>query len=304
MPMLEVEQVACGGCGADRPARLFSETYRLLQQSVLLGINRCGDCGLVYVSPRLTPTATQLVYEHDAEHTISHNYCWSGSASEQRFRPLLARLAKLGKPGRLLDVGCGGGHFLRAAAAAGRWQVAGIEPVSDAARQAAHYAKCDVHCTTLDRVNLAPESQQVVTLLGVLEHVHEPRQTLIEAHQLLASDGLLGIYVPNFDYLRLKDAGPLARLRFGQSSHLHPQEHLFGYQAKTMVRLLEATGYHIERIDVGPPFAHGWLAKRLAKQLAFAGVRLLYRTTGIHLGGLEIIARKRPAEPAVDKVAA
>lgn len=293
---LHTEEVGCGGCGAAARRRLYSERYKLFDQAVELGINRCERCGLVYVSPRLTPESVQLVYEHDAEHTISHNYCWSGSDSEARFAPLLTRLAGLAPAGRLLDVGCGGGHFLHAAQARGSWLCEGLEPVAQAADQAARYADCTVHNATLEEAGLKPGRYQVVSMLGVLEHFHDPLATLAAAKRLLADDGLLCAYVPNFNYLRLKDAGPICYARHQRWSKLHPQEHLFQYQPQTLLQLLKTAGFEPVRLDVGKPFLHGGSAKRFAKKIAFGAASALRATTGVCIGGLEVIAQKGPSQ--------
>lgn len=270
---------------------MFNENYTLAGSTAVLGINRCRSCGLVYVSPRLTVESTRLVYECDAAQTISHNYCWGGSSSQRRFAPLLKRLTEVARTGRLLDVGCGSGQFLQAAQQAGRWQVYGIEPIAEAARLAMKHAACDVQQTTLDRAAYPSHSFAVVTLLGVLEHVSDPLATLRQARQLLSDDGALAAYVPNFNYLRWKDAGLLSYLRTKRRSNLHAQEHLFHYTPHTICRLLEACGFDVLRIDVGRPFASRRLVVHALKEAAYWATAALQRTTGTHLGGLEVIAR-------------
>jgi 2-polyprenyl-3-methyl-5-hydroxy-6-metoxy-1,4-benzoquinol methylase len=288
---LQVERVACTHCGSNVAQRLFTEQYQLAGKSIDLGINRCRRCELIYVSPRLTPEATRLVYELDAADTISHNYCWDGDASESRFDGLLDRLTKLGSNGRLLDVGCGGGHFLRAAKRRGIWDVIGLEPIEKAAIQAARYAGCDVRKTTVDDAEFPAASFDVISLLGVLEHVHEPLAVLRSARSLLRADGLLAIYVPNYLYLRLKDTGLVCYARTRHWSRLHPQEHLHQFTPRTLAQVLRTSGFEVLQVDVGRPFASRHQSKQLAKQAAYAATCGLKALTGVHLGGLEVIAR-------------
>ncbi len=291
---LHTEAVACNLCGCTAARRLFTETYALGASRAELGINLCRRCSLIYVSPRLTPESTQLVYQHDAEDTISHHYCWDGSSDAGRFRPLLRRLSRIASGGQFLDVGCGGGQLLVEARRTGRWHVVGVEPVVAAAHQAASYSGATVHATTLEQAPLEPESFDVITLLGVLEHVHDPTETLRHAYGLLRPGGALAVYVPNFNYLRCKDAGIVSWLRTRRWSVLHPQEHQFQYTPRTLKSLLTSQGFELDRLDLGQPFAHGSRLKRTLKGAAFAGLQMLYRTTGIHLAGIEAIAR-RPA---------
>ena len=73
------------------------------------------------------------------------------------------------------------------------------------------------------------ESVDIVALMGVLEHLHDPLKTLQRVHGLLRPGGVLAVYVPNFSYLRIKDTGLVAMARRGRWSDLHPQEHLFHF---------------------------------------------------------------------------
>jgi SAM-dependent methyltransferase len=288
---LQTETVGCGLCGSCEGARLYTERYLLGLSAVELGINRCRKCSLVYVSPRLTPVSTQLVYELDAGQTISREYCWDGDLSERRFAPLLQRLAQLARPGALLDVGCGGGQFLRVAQRTGRWRVTGVEPMSDAASQAQLYSGGDVRCATLDAAGFSDGSFEVITMLGVLEHLHDPVATLRLARTLLKTGGVLAAYVPNFHYLALKDAGPICYARTRRWTQLHPQEHLFHYTPATLREILHAAGFDVLRIEVGRPFTSPNPLTRWAKEAGYWAACALQATTGIHLGGLEVIAR-------------
>lgn len=289
---LQTESVPCGVCGKDAPRPLYYEAYELHGQSVQLGIKRCGECGQVYVSPRLDRNSVQLVYEADAVETISHNYCWSGETSDARFGPLLGRLKQAQPSGALLDVGCGNGSFLSAANQLKCWDLYGVDPVVTAIAQAQKRVAAKFACSTLEDTSYTDESFSIVSMLGVLEHLHDPLTTLRRAHRLLQPGGVLAVYVPNFHYLRLKDAGLASWLRDGRWSSLAPQEHLFHFTPNTLQQLLARAGFETSRVDVGRPFLRkqGW--KRWLKQTAFAATLLLHRTTRIHMGGLEVLAVK------------
>ena len=295
---LVTEDVACGVCGQPGRRRLFTELYRLGQHQVQLGINQCTHCGQVYVSPRLDRDSIEHVYRFDSQHTISHNYCWAGQCSDERFTPLLDRLATYAPTGRLLDVGCGSGSFLKAAQARRRWQLIGIEPSMAAADQARDLVAAPILPVTLGQANFPKEHFDVITLLGVLEHLHDPLATLRLAHRLLKRDGILAIYVPNFRYLRLKDTGLPAWLRRGRWSCLAPQEHLFHFTPHLLTQLLARSDFEMVRLDVGRPFVQGRWWQRWWKDAAFAATFTLHRSTGIHLGGLEALVRRQKQEPA------
>ncbi|NOY42652.1 MAG: class I SAM-dependent methyltransferase [Planctomycetes bacterium] len=288
---LQTEGVPCNLCGASSYQKVSSETYELNGSRVSLGVVRCNHCKLVYTNPRLTQDSTFLVYEHDTAHTISSNYCWAGDHSQARFVPLIRRLHKLSPTGKLLDVGCGSGDFLRAASQSGNWDSVGVEPIENAAESARSVSDAEVHTSVLEKAPISPNSMDIVTMLGVLEHLHDPADTLSTVRQLLKPSGLLAIYVPNFNYLRVKDTGPLCFLRRRRWSDLHPQEHQFHFTVNTLHALLQKGGFEVLRTDVGQPFAVGNAVVRNLKRGFHVGVQALWRQTGVHLGGLEVIAR-------------
>jgi SAM-dependent methyltransferase len=180
---------------------------------------------------------------------------------------------------------------LRAAKRAGRWHVVGVEPITDAALQARRGSGCEVRCATLDAAAFPPASFDVIAMLGALEHLHDPMATLRIARMLLKRDGVLAAYVPNFHYLAWKDAGLVCYARTGRWSKLHPQEHLFHYTPATIRQILQKCGFDVVRIDVGRPFTSQQPLKRLAKEVAYMATCALKSATGIHLGGLEVVAR-------------
>lgn len=289
---LPTEDTACNLCGGNRRKLLYSENYHLQGQSARLDICRCDRCGLVAVGPRLTRDAVARVYACDAENTISQNYCWDQTASTSRFRPLLERIQKVVPRGRLLDVGCGAGDLLDEARKFGCWELEGLDPSAQAAELAQQRVGCTIHQALLEDVDLPSASFDVITLLGVLEHLHDPSSTLARVHELLKPGGVVAVYVPNFDYLKFKDAGLLCYLRRGRWSDLHPQEHQFQFTRRTLSHMLSSREFDLLRMDVGQPFLRGNAVARTFKKLAFAGAVTLSSTLGIHLGGLEAIGRK------------
>jgi SAM-dependent methyltransferase len=100
--------------------------------------------------------------------------------------------------GRILDVGCGKGSFLRAfAAVRPGWRYAGVEPSRDEAELARRDGRLEVFEGMFGSVPLASASFDLISIMHVLEHVSQPAGVLRELHRLLRPGGQLFIEVPN-----------------------------------------------------------------------------------------------------------
>ena len=206
-------------------------------------IQQCGACGFQFTNPRPAATSIGKYYESDAY--VSHNSAAQGLVNRvykvARYftvRRKVALITKLngGRPGQLLDYGCGTGHFLARAKQAG-WQVAGLEP-NDRAR---HDAAARVGQPILDAAalaGLAPGSFDLISLWHVLEHVHALEATLSELITKLKPGGRLLIAVPNAESLDAQ------HYRQNWASYDVPR-HLYHFVPATMQRLLARHGLRV-----------------------------------------------------------
>jgi SAM-dependent methyltransferase len=127
------------------------------------------------------------------------------SAFTRRFKPpmparlLSQTLARLPGPpgGQLLDIGCGDGAFLEAAAP--HFAVSGVEiSAAMAARARQRLPAAAIHTGPLTEVSLPHTSFDVVTLFSVLEHEWRPLDALAVVARVLRPGGTAILKVPNF----------------------------------------------------------------------------------------------------------
>lgn len=110
-------------------------------------------------------------------------------------RRYLADLCRAGVTGgRLLEVGCGSGSFLRAARAAG-FEATGCELSGSLARRVEYATGVPVHCG--DLASMPERAFDVACMHHVLEHVSDPVAFLRAAQERLKPGGLLHLAVPN-----------------------------------------------------------------------------------------------------------
>ncbi|WP_395145939.1 class I SAM-dependent methyltransferase, partial [Armatimonas sp.] len=143
-------------------------------------------------------------------------------------------------PRRALDVGCGDGRFLAQLAAQG-WTVEGLETDSVAAELARKRTGGTIHEAPLEEVTLPRKAFGLVSILHVLEHVPDPRETLTAAWNALAPGGALLIAVPNVNCLE-------ARLFRSCWYPLDLPRHYWGFAPRTLTRLAEECGFAVQRI--------------------------------------------------------
>lgn len=111
-------------------------------------------------------------------------------------------IKKITDSGRLLDVGCGIGRFLKEAGAS--YDVFGTEISEYALLAANHQAGLKGRLTQADALKGLPYrsgSFDVVTALDIVEHLDRPETFVAEAWRLLRPGGLLVLSTPNPDSL-------------------------------------------------------------------------------------------------------
>jgi SAM-dependent methyltransferase len=202
-------------------------------------IRRCGDCGLALTWPPPSPTEMGRYYP-DA---------YYGNAGEKRFvgpveglqralygaRARRVEAAAGGRPGRVLDVGCGRGFLLDAFRRRG-WAAEGTEMSEASSAHAREVLGIRVHIGTLESLSLPGGSFDAVTLWHVLEHVTDPGSLLGEIGRLLRPGGVLLVSVPNF-------GSPEARLSGPGWFHLDAPRHLVHFTPESLGKVLTGAGF-------------------------------------------------------------
>lgn len=202
------ESLSCNACSARYP--LIAGEIPDFRTAELARLNLAEDRA---AAQRLL----QQVDGHSAEQTVRHIFAarphWTESQIERRTREVLAAPARLGPqlrgwlepsldpPGPLLDIGCGPGGLLCAAAERGAdpvgidtslsWLIAARVVLRERgvqARLAAAYAEA---------LPLASASVRAVVSLDVIEHVTSPKKMLREVDRVTRPGGVFLFSTPN-----------------------------------------------------------------------------------------------------------
>jgi 2-polyprenyl-3-methyl-5-hydroxy-6-metoxy-1,4-benzoquinol methylase len=140
--------------------------------------------------------------------------------------------------GRILDIGCGSGFFLRTLDPH-KWDRFGVE-LGEVAAEAAERAlgRGRVSLGTLIQSIQADSSFDVVTFWSSLEHTNEPRANLREARRIIKPGGTLIVQLPNA-------ASYQSRFFGGDWFALDAPRHRYHFSLSTLDRLLSETGFQI-----------------------------------------------------------
>ena len=225
---------SCPVCGKPEfKNKLVVEDKTVSHES--FAIVQCTACSFQFTNPR--PEAAEIGRYYESEAYVSHNSGAAGLINRAykvaRFFTMRRKVSLLNelapRRGKLLDYGCGTGHFLAAAQAA-NWQVVGLEPNARARAEASQRLGQPVGQD--DLAAFEPGSFDAITLWHVLEHVHLLNETLAQLTALLKPDGVLLIAVPNVESL---DAQHYREL---WAAYDVPR-HLYHFAPKPMAQLLK-----------------------------------------------------------------
>lgn len=170
-------------------------------------IVECISCGFKFTNPR--PEEDKLGDYYKSEEYVSHSNTNKGliNSAYQMVRKytLLKKLqliSKFYKTGKILDIGCGTGEFLKTFKDA-KWQTLGIEPSPDVRKMAIENYGLDVR-EEAEINNLEASSFDVITMWHVLEHVPNLSDRMEDLKRLIKPNGIIIIAVPNCTSLDAK----------------------------------------------------------------------------------------------------
>jgi len=243
-----MEYVNCNSCGSADTKILYELWDYLLQRMEVQGtLVRCRQCGLIYQNPR--PELNEISFDYPPEYAPYN--CQLDKTNTSKLDDWLVQyglnkrihlIKKYKENGSLLDIGCGSGEFLNAMQIIPGWNLTGVELNSYAADKAIDRYNLRIFNGTLEQAFFPNETFDVVTLWDVLEHLHDPTASLIEIRRILKPGGLLVLRVPNYQSWQ--------RRLFGRHwAGLDAPRHLYVFDAITLSRLLENSGFIIDKIQ-------------------------------------------------------
>jgi SAM-dependent methyltransferase len=229
----------CPGCGNDNIGNLLAAPDRFHGRNQFYQLLRCSDCSLVWLKD--PPKAEDMAqhYGDDYDQTIAE----VGEASPGRWQDRTTTLASYKQGGKILDLGCSSGSFLKTLDGKG-WELYGVEMSTESATRAKTRCGASVFVGDILDAPFPSGMFDAVTCFHVFEHLYQPRETLAKVVRWLKPGGVFYTLMPNID-----SAG--ARI-FG--SYWYPLElprHLYHFSPKSLERMAGSVGLEAISVTTG-----------------------------------------------------
>ncbi len=232
------ETVDCVLCGSSLKKTLFSYgDFKAV---------KCLECGLKYMSPRLSNEKLQKAYEQTyAPAKDFEGVLHDMSTVEERERKRrdmkveIEATLRHTENGRVLDVGCGAGIYLESLP--DTWEKHGIDRSPWAAEYTSKVLGIPVVTGQIEDAEYPEKHFDVINMTYVLEHLRDPVHVLGTLCRWLRDDGIGIISVPNFGSICARVFREFYRL-------VDPCQHLFMYTPGTLKSILAQTGFEPRRI--------------------------------------------------------
>jgi len=224
----------CPSCETTAFSRILKKDH--------MDIVQCDQCSLVYTNPVFNEEHYKTTYKSEDYQEIvkdlgeeSHDYRVRRFGSERI--KIMSQFNKNQKPIRYLDVGCSTGFVVEAAKNEG-WDAVGID-LNPSAIEFGQSRGLDLRNNSLDQISFSENYFDVISLFDVLEHLTNPKDIISQALYYLKNDGLIFLYVPNWD--------SASRFLMGENAHfIWPTHHLNYYTPQTIISFLKIFDLKIE----------------------------------------------------------
>ena len=222
----------CNICGSKKrrvKLKVYNRVYTL-----------CLECGLIYRFPLPQKVDIIKLYKNSKSTNLE--------IEEKRdiiYKEFLKEFKKI-KPfyGKLLDVGCGYGTFIKIANKSG-WEVAGIELSTDACEYISKRLKLRVYNIDISDIDLIKERFDLICMWNVLDHLIDPLGALLKIKGLLEENGVVYIRVPNFQYhyVAYRIGKILEQLINNDFAVKTTIFHIYCFTSKTLSLILKRAGF-------------------------------------------------------------
>jgi len=235
-------QKACPLCRQSRSESVYQS---------LPSLRRCKACGFVYTA-EVTPAEIYTEDYFRGKGGYDFLGSWAMLYDQVRFPVVLSHIQRHVTSGKVLDVGCGTGTFLKFMYDEG-YEPYGLDVSAFAVDIVKKQFGFPVVQGTLDSISANWDKFDVITFFHVLEHVEDPISCLANSiRPLLRNDGIALIEVPNF--------GSIDSRVDGESwEDLKLDQHISHFTISTLKKCVAASGMKVTEYFTYSPLGHKFM---------------------------------------------
>lgn len=203
---------------------------------------QCSSCGLGRAETKdFDPSSYYTADYFSGGHSDGYSdYRGAEPVLRQEFARSVRFLRHYRDGGRLLDLGCAYGFFLKEAQR--HFEVSGIELAEQAAAEC-RSAGLHVLSGLADEANMAQIGEvDVITMFDVIEHLPQPTETLALCYRYLKPGGVIVITTGDFASLAARWTGTKWRL-------MTPPQHLWFFTVQSLQQMATLHGLKMEHSD-------------------------------------------------------
>ena len=244
-----MENVNCLFCGADNH-KIHERFGHKKQYSYV----QCRKCALIYLNPRPKYDEEFLEIAYDEYGKNSYHVLNNGQLSDderkgvEKEKRLFQEIEdKIGRKGKILDIGCATGLFLYGIRELG-WEVTGIDISVPMINFTNDIFKIEAYAGQYEDIDLGTSGPfDVIYCSHVIEHIPNPYIWMSKFKKDLTPEGILCLQIPNQYSLGrviqrfLKNI----KLRKNKWAIWRTPDHLFEPHAASLKYLIDKCGYNI-----------------------------------------------------------
>ena len=226
-----LEETSCIFCGSNKKKPLYSRIdARYFLDENLYTMNQCLDCESYFLSPRIKKEFLSRYYPNEfyyLDHTQASIWRQELQKNYKKYTYYLKNM----KPGRILDIGCRDGSFVKFMELLG-WQAEGYEYSNEVENRFG----CNIRYENL--YQFETESFDVITLWAVLEHLYNPNDYIEYCQKILKPGEIVIIQVPKYNSFT-------GKFLF----HEDVPRHASAFTSTGLVKYIERFGFKLKKIN-------------------------------------------------------
>ena len=225
---------------------IFKAIYRLKDFNII----QCQKCNTLCRDVVFERNESEQLYKEDYFCDLQNDFFFKNKElREKAFESKIAIINKFyPQSGKLLDIGCATGTFLKVARQNG-WDVEGVEISEFASNYSIEKEGLKIYNCDLMDVKLPSCSVDAVTMWDMIDHSEFPSEIIKEVNRILKPAGIIAMDTFMEDSLLITLANYAYRFSFGliryPACKAHPLHHSHYFSTKTFRYLLESNNFEV-----------------------------------------------------------